>query len=99
MKLESQSAEKRTRTSTGLPPQIPETCASTNSATSASKAKLVLSWDIVKRFIFRVPALKWEPPFLVDLERKISSKCSCTFVYTALSHQFCVQPQLKTGRL
>lgn len=28
-------AEKRTRTSTGLPPQVPETCVSTNSTISA----------------------------------------------------------------
>ena len=28
-------AEERTRTSTGLPPQVPETCVSTNSTTPA----------------------------------------------------------------
>ena len=34
-------AQEKTRTSTGFPPQVPETCASTNSATWAEMAKSV----------------------------------------------------------
>jgi hypothetical protein len=34
-------AEERTRTSTGLPPQAPEACVSTNSTTSASLCTLI----------------------------------------------------------
>lgn len=36
-------AEERTRTSTGFPPQVPETCVSTNFTTSANGVKVYQS--------------------------------------------------------
>jgi hypothetical protein len=45
--------EKRTRTSTELPPLAPEASVSTNSTTSAIKAK-VLNFFLIVNFFFKV---------------------------------------------